>query len=107
MEDIQEYALNGADADSVNPVNGDEQNRRVRARVNNIHWVPAETTNTDHMVPRRYQTVTVADINHPYFHPVRNVPPTLHNGCNKYVLKYLATEDASNMVTFRAHPSIQ
>lgn len=36
MDDIQEYALNGSDADSVYPVNGDEQNRRVRARVDKI-----------------------------------------------------------------------
>ena len=107
MDDIQEYALNGSDADSVNPVNGDEQNRRVGARVDSIHWIPAETTNTDHMTPRRYRTVTVAGINHPYFHSVRNVHPKLHNGCNKYVLKYLAKEDAPNMVTFRAHPPIQ
>ena len=61
MENIQEYALNYFDADSDNLVNGDEKNIRVRARVDNIHWIPAETTNTDHMVPRRYQTVTVAE----------------------------------------------
>ena len=30
MDDIQEYSLNGSDAGSDNPVNFDEQNRRVR-----------------------------------------------------------------------------
>ena len=44
MDDIQEYALNGSDADSVNPVNGDEQNRRLGAQVDNIHCIPTETT---------------------------------------------------------------
>ncbi len=62
MDDIQEYALNGFYADSDNSANGDDKNSRVRELVDNIHWIPAETTNTDHMVPRRYQTVTVADM---------------------------------------------
>ena len=71
--------------------------------------------------------------NHSYFHPVKNIPPTLstfdpnmspvegktfsvcqsqqniqtlrgNNGCNKYVLKYAAKQDAENMVIFRTHP---
>ena len=62
MDDIQEYALNGFYADSDNSANGDDKNSRVRELVDNIHWIPAETTNTDHMVPRRYQTVTEADM---------------------------------------------